>query len=244
MNNQCVILAAGKNSRLDTGKPKSLLEINGISLLERHIMLFKQNGCKEFCVVTGHNPDPIREKLVELRGKHHVLIDAVHNERYDLENGFSVSVTEDWIKSQKSEGFFLTMGDHVFDQGFIPAFQQAIENRKVNKHLCLAVDVPSEQNSHIDIEDVTRVLVDDAGHIQSIGKMIEVYNRYDTGLFFLKPQVFQTLKLCFDQKKYTISNMVSQLINDQEATTVDVVGSVWNDVDNPEDLKNSLNLNI
>lgn len=242
MNKQCVILAAGKNSRLDIGKPKSLLEINGVSLLERHIILFKQIDCKEFCVVTGHNPEPIRVKLGELRQRHDVLIDAVHNDRFDLENGFSVSVAQKWLEAKSSNGFYLTMGDHVFDEAFIPTFQKAIDAGGMKQHLCLAVDVPSDQNEHIDLEDVTRVLVDEQGYIDQIGKMIDKYNRYDTGLFYMRPEVFETLKSCFEKGLYTISNMVTQLISDKQAITVDVVGSIWNDVDNPDDLKNSINL--
>lgn len=244
MNKQCVILAAGKNSRLDTGKPKSLLEINGKSLLERHIEAFHQNGCNEFCVITGHNPDPIIKKLAELKEKYPVAIDTVHNDRYDLENGFSVSVAERWLRVHHSDGFYLTMGDHVFGQGFIPAFDAAMVSDNISQHLCLAVDVPSDLNDHIDTDDVTRVLVNERGHILMIGKMIAEYNRYDTGLFFMKPAVFETLRACFEKQKYTISDMVSQLISDRQAITVDVVGCVWNDVDNPDDLRNSLNLNF
>jgi len=242
MINQCVILAAGKNSRLDTGKPKSLLEINGMSLLERHVNLFCKIGCEEFCVVTGHHPEPIRHKIEELKEKYHVVIDAVHNEHYDLENGFSVSVTEDWLSARGATGFYLTMGDHIFGETFIPSFQRAMVSMGISQHLCLAVDIPSKENSHIDIEDVTRVKVNAAGYIEQIGKMINDYNRYDTGLFFLKPQVFDTLRKCFEQGKFTISDMVSKLIADEQAITVDVIGNVWNDVDNKEDLKNSVNL--
>ncbi len=244
MSTQCIILAAGKNTRLDTGKPKSLLEINGISLLERHISLFSEADCQDFCIVTGHNPGPILEKIPEISRKYDVQIDAVHNERVDLENGFSVNVTRDWVESRNSEGFFLTMADHVFDRQFISSFRSALVSKPINEDLCLAVDIPSELNAHIDIDDVTRVWVEEGGHIQKIGKGIPQYNRYDTGLFYMKPRVFEVLAQCFDQGKYSISNLVTSLIQEDKATTMDVVGYLWNDVDNLNDLDNTRKLSL
>ncbi|MCV9387252.1 phosphocholine cytidylyltransferase family protein [Reichenbachiella ulvae] len=236
MVKHCVILVAGRNSRLDTGKPKSLLEINGVSLLERHIQLFSKEGCDNFCIVTGHNPEPIKEKVEELKKRYEVAINIAHNDRYDLENGFSISVVQNWVKSINSEGFFLTMGDHVFDSLFISSFQKDITKRDGKEALCLAVDTPSELNRHIDIEDVTKVLIQETGYIEQIGKGIAKFNRYDTGLFYMKPDVFESLNKCFAQGKYTISDLVTSLIQEYNATTIDVTGYLWNDVDNHSDL--------
>lgn len=243
MNIKCVILAAGKNTRLNTGMPKSLLEVNGVSLLERHIQLFKKVGCQEFCVVTGHNHEPIEGMISVLAQKYSVEIFPVHNERYDLENGFSVSVAEEWVNKSASDGFYLTMGDHIFQQSFIQAFNKEV-GKGITEELCLAVDVPSELNKHIDIDDVTRVLVESNGKIEQIGKGIDEFNRYDTGLFYLKPGVFDVLKSCFEIGKFTISDMVSTLIRQDQATTLDIVGYLWNDVDNFSDLDNTSKLDF
>ena len=243
MNIKCVILAAGKNTRLDTGMPKSLLQVNGISLLERHIQQFNKVGCQEFCIVTGHNPEPIEKIIAVLSEKYSVEIDTVHNERYDLENGFSVSVAEDWVNKSSIDGFYLTMGDHIFQQSFVQAFHKGVE-KGITEELCLAVDVPSKFNEHIDIDDVTRVFVETNGSIKQIGKGLLEYNRYDTGLFYLKPGVFHALKSCFEHGKFTISDMVSTLIQQDHATTLDIVGHLWNDVDNFSDLDNTSKLDF
>lgn len=244
MNMKCIILVAGRNTRLDTGKPKSLIELNGVSLLERHIKQFKNVGCDHFCFVTGHNPQPIRDIVGEVSKKYEVQIDLVHNDQYDLENGYSVSVTEDWVKLYAPDGFFLTMGDHVFEQSFLFDFKKSIEKINQWKALYLAVDIPSELNRHVDIEDVTRVLVDDLGQILNIGKMINDYNRYDTGLFYMKSGVFSALNKCFAKGEYSISNMVNSLVENHDAQTKDVVGYLWNDVDNLSDLNITANLNF
>ncbi len=244
MKMKCIILVAGRNSRLDTGKPKSLIELNGISLLERHIMQFSKTGCDHFCLVTGHNPQPIRDVVGLLSERYHVNIDITHNDQYDLENGYSISVTEDWVNQNAQSGFFLTMGDHVFDPKILEEFKKQILETKTKKSLYLAVDVPSESNHHIDIEDVTRVLINDKGQILNIGKMLDEYNRYDTGLFYMKPEVFHTLKQCFEREKYSISDMVNFLVKKKQAETRDILGYLWNDVDNQSDLEITTNLNF
>lgn len=237
----CVILAAGKNTRLSTGKPKSLIEIDGISLLERHVRNFAAFGCKSFCIVTGHHPEPIRAMLPYLKEKYGISIREAHNPRYDLENGYSVSVVESWVKESEAEGFFLTMGDHIFQLEFVRQF-----SKLVNKpfQLNLAIDFPSNSNAHIDLDDVTKVLIEADGLIKSIGKNIPEYNAYDTGLFYLKAGVFDVLKQCFEQGKYTISDMVNQLVVSHQATTTDLSGFLWNDVDNPDDLSQTLKLSF
>lgn len=240
----CIILAAGKNSRLDTGKPKSLLEINGMTLLERHIRNFKMAGVRRFCIVTGHNPEPIRALVPSLAESYQVEIDLVHNERYDLENGFSISVTEGWVKEHVAGSFFLTMGDHAFQPDFVQVFVDKVTDREGDAKLFLAVDPPGDWNSHIDIEDVTKVNADGPGYILQIGKQIAEFNCYDTGLFCMSTEVFEVLDDCFSRDQYTISHMVSALIASRQARTVSLPGYPWNDVDNQEDLKNTLGLGL
>ncbi|MEP0369346.1 MAG: NTP transferase domain-containing protein [Cyclobacteriaceae bacterium] len=240
----CIILAAGKNSRLDTGKPKSLLEINGMTLMERHIRNFRLVGVEHFCVVTGHNPEPLRDFIPHLAASYGVHIDLVHNDRYDLENGYSVSVTKDWVNGHRAEHFFLTMGDHAFQPEFVTAFGEKVLSAELNSKLILAVDKPGEWNRHIDIEDVTRVLASEQGEILNIGKMIEEYNCYDTGLFLMQSSVFDVLNNCFSRGEYTISNMVSRLIADKQARVLELSGYTWNDVDNPEDLNTTKKLDF
>lgn len=240
----CIILAAGKNSRLDTGKPKSLLEINGITLLERHVRNFRNIGVNHFCIVTGHNPNPIRDMVPSIAASYDVKIDLVHNERFDLENGYSLSVTQKWIDGNDIKNFILTMGDHAFQLEFIQDFRQKIYELDVESKLILAVDIPGDSNNHIDLDDVTKVLSNEQNDICAIGKNIAQYNRFDTGLFLLSYEIFPVLNECFDQNKFTLSDMVSALIAQKEARTVELPGFLWNDVDNPDDLNNTIRLGM
>jgi len=55
-----IIIAAGSSNRLRNHTkelPKGLLEINGKSILERQILLFKKFGIKDITIVTGPRPE-------------------------------------------------------------------------------------------------------------------------------------------------------------------------------------------
>ena len=235
-----VILAAGKNTRLDTGIPKSLVTLNGETLMGRHIRIFKQCGVKKFCIISGYGAEKLNAALPDLKKDHDADITILHNERFDLENGFSVFRAKEWVEANNMGDFFLTMGDHVFDPGFVQEFID--KSARLESILQLAVDMPGPSNEHIDIDDVTKVQVDESDFIQSIGKEIDSFNRYDTGLFRLKSEVFDVFQKSFDQEEYTISESVSKLMDSREAKSVLVEGYTWNDVDNPDDLQSTIKL--
>ena len=58
-----IILAAGKGSRLNgtAGEsPKCLVEVGGVSLIERQISLLRDNGVDDIAVVIGCEADRVR----------------------------------------------------------------------------------------------------------------------------------------------------------------------------------------
>lgn len=238
----CVILAAGKNTRLDTGKPKTLLKINGQTLLERHILLFSRYGINQFCVVTGHQKESVEEEVQKIQSKYPVAIDTVFNSQFDLENGLSVYKAKEWVMQNELNSFLLTMADHVFNGSLVSAFKDS-ERDFSKSHLYLAVDKPGAHNKHIDIDDVTKVFGEE-GLIKKIGKELTDYNYYDTGLFDMSTKVFDAFEACFAKNQYSISNMVYSLAEKNKAAITEVVGSSWNDVDNLDDYQNSLDLSL
>lgn len=232
----CVILAAGKNVRLDNGVPKSLLRVNHHSLLERHIRLFHKVGINQFCIVVGYRGDMIEDFASELRAKYDVQIDFIQNVHYELENGYSLLAAKDWIHDNNAEEFFFTMADHYYDLSFLEAARNK-RNFVNGEFLKLAVDKPGEHNDHIDIDDVTKVRVE--GTIKNIGKQIENYNFYDTGLFFVKTRIYDYFHEVKPPQKCSISALVQQLGDEGKAATMDLTGHFWADIDTPQDLANT-----
>ena len=77
---KAVILAAGYGSRLGKEtkkKPKGLLDINGTSIIERQVSLFKKNGISDIIIITGpfedFGIDGIKYVKDELYDEHDVL---------------------------------------------------------------------------------------------------------------------------------------------------------------------------
>lgn len=63
-----VVLAAGAGSRLG-GKPKSLLELDGVPLIRRIVLAISQAGVDEIVVVLGHYAAQIRPAIEDLAVK-------------------------------------------------------------------------------------------------------------------------------------------------------------------------------
>ncbi|MFH0357778.1 NTP transferase domain-containing protein [Streptococcus sp. A27] len=82
---RAIILAAGMGTRLrpiTLTTPKSLIEINGETLIERQIRFLKEKSINEIVVVTGY----LAEKFDFLIEKYGVTL--VHNENFDVYNNF------------------------------------------------------------------------------------------------------------------------------------------------------------
>ena len=54
-----IFIAAGYGSRLKQAMPKPLVEVNGLSILERQISLFQQYGINDIIIIVG----PEKEKF-------------------------------------------------------------------------------------------------------------------------------------------------------------------------------------
>ena len=179
----CVILAAGKNLRLNSGLPKSSLTINGQSLMERHIDQFSKQGVTKIAVITGFHKQALDEAVTEISDRTGIEVELIYNEKYELENGYSLYTAKEWVKSLGFDDFYFTMADHYYEKAFLDEF---FNDRTFNDHevLRLAVDRPGDHNEHIDLDDVTKVQVE-KNYIKEIGKELETYDLYDTGLFIV-----------------------------------------------------------
>ena len=87
---RAVLLAAGEGKRLRPffDRPKPLVPLLGLALIERNILALKECGINEFVVVTGCYSAELRDYL----GKGErlgVSIDYLHNPDWKLGNGVS-----------------------------------------------------------------------------------------------------------------------------------------------------------
>lgn len=221
---KCVIIAAGRGSRLATrAQSKPLLEVAGKALIDRAIDAARAAGVREFVVVTGYAGEDVERHLRAKAEADGISIATVRNEEWEKENGLSVSKA----RSLAGDRFLLVMSDHLFD----PALLDGLRRRPIlGDEVILAVDGRTRGNPYIDLEDVTRVRVVD-GRIAAIGKNIPDYDVFDTGAFLCTPALFEALETSQGRGDYSLSGGIRVLAERGQARAWETGGLFWLDVD-------------
>ena len=108
---KCLILAAGKGSRLQhKDKVKPLIDVLGVPLIERVIRTAAECGADDFYVIVGKKADTVSSFLSDLSKRSGIKITSIFNENWDTyDNGYSVLKAKNYI----NEPFLLLMCDPV-----------------------------------------------------------------------------------------------------------------------------------
>ena len=231
---KCLILAAGKGSRLSQkGSSKPLIRLLGIPLIERTIRSASEAGIDEFFVVSGYHGEQLRRYLDGLAGRCSLKITHVINQQWEQGNGLSVLAAKD----QLDEPFVLLMADHLFE----PSILRDLAARTPHDgEISLAVDHDTA-NPLVDLDDVTRVRSEN-GRLIEIGKGLETFNGFDTGVFLCTPAIFDAVqKSIAERADSSLSGAVRSLAAEGHVNDFDVGGRFWCDTDTPRDLQNAEN---
>jgi len=220
---KCLIIAAGQGTRLKSkGEIKPLVPLLGVPLIERIIRSAIEGGADEFVVITGYEGEQVSKFLQQLAKCLNVAITLIQNDDWQKENGFSVLKARDVLK----EPFLLLMADHLFD----PAIIRSLQEQTLNEGEVLLVVDTDKNNPLIDMEDVTKVHIKD-GYILNIGKTIDDFNGFDTGIFLCTPAIFEALeRACKIHNDTTLSAAIRILAENKCAKSVQTKG-FWIDVD-------------
>jgi CDP-L-myo-inositol myo-inositolphosphotransferase len=220
---KCLILAAGQGTRLRSrGEVKPLVPLLGVPLIERIIRSAMEGGVDDFYVVTGYEGEKVGDFLRHLSGRVNVAITRIQNKEWQKENGCSVLQARELL----DEPFVLLMGDHLFDPAIIRSLQQ---QPLMEGEILLAVDT-NTNNPLVDLEDVTKVRVKD-GLIQNIGKTIDDFNGFDTGIFLCTPAIFESLEHASKIKHdTTLSAAIRVLAENNHAKSLPTK-EFWIDID-------------
>jgi choline kinase len=221
---KCLIIAAGIGSRLAArGDSKPLVQLGGIPLIERVILTVMEAGVEEFYIVTGYNGDKIQDRLTAFAQKHPAAVDFIFNDQWEKQNGISVLCG----RRKLIEPFFLLMSDHLFD----PAIVKELQSEGVGEgEVKLAVDMRIKKNPLVDLDDVTKVLVENS-RIRDIGKTIPVYNAFDTGIFLSTPALFDALEGSIADGDASLSGGIRKMAQKQKAHVFDIGNRSWIDID-------------
>ena len=231
---KAVILAAGVGSRLrphTNDKPKSMVEIKGISILKRMIDTIQSVGIKELVVLTGYH----HQKIEEFITKNYPDLDVtfVHNDKYDQTNtGYSLWMTKDSV----SESDFVKFdADVVFEQEVL----KRLLEHPATSALCI------DTNINLAAEEV-KVIADEDGKVIAVGKGLDPHKSTGESIGIEKISK-EAAKVLFSELEKLMADPANhQRYYDDSYTTlveqgipfhhVDITGLKWVEIDNHDDL--------
>ncbi|MHB1194723.1 MAG: NTP transferase domain-containing protein [Longimicrobiales bacterium] len=222
---QALVLAAGLGSRLGSTIPKPLLPLLGVPLLARTLFTLKKAGITDAYVVIGHEGERVRREISAIR-RLDLRLHWIENPRWAEPNGVSVLAGAPHLDGP----FLLTMSDHLLPvQGLARLRAEAARGRE----LVLLVDKGTSQVH--DLSDATKVRLD-GERITAIAKELPAFDAIDTGAFLAGPALLEALKALDGEKGPSLSDGVRRLAAEGRAWALDGTGSVWQDVDTPDDV--------
>ncbi|MEY3050984.1 MAG: hypothetical protein RLY31_769 [Bacteroidota bacterium] len=222
-----VILAAGMSSRFrekGVRKPKVLMKVGGLRLLERSILTLHAAGIRHFRVVVG----AYREQVVaEMEGStrlRDIDVTYVESEQYALGNGVSFGDGAAGLAAP----FLLTMSDHIFSVRTVGDFME----RAMEAPGLPALACDGDLAGVFDMDDATKV-VSSGGFIDRIGKEIEGYDLVDTGLFYFPAGYGPSVHSKAQAGAHSVSHIIADFIAGEGVRAIALPKAMWQDVDDP-----------
>jgi len=244
VNMKALIIAAGQRSQLNDltkDKPKSLIQLLGLSLIERVILTAKQAGINEFVIVIGYHGEKIKEKLGDGK-RYEAKITYIENREWQSGDGASVLKAKELL----NENFVLLMANHIVDSRIL----EAIVNTDFSGAALLAID-----RSRPSKED-TKVL-EKNGKIIAIGKEIKNSNGIATGIFVCAPKIFYYLEKSVRNDRNELKDGIGEAAKEYGVEIFDIMNiesyvphlrkkipPFWKDTNTEKDLREAEHLLI
>lgn len=113
---RAILMAAGMGTRLrplTENTPKSLIKINGMSLLERQIINLREVGVEEIIVLTGY----LHEKFDDIVEKYKLI--KIINDKYNVYNNiYTMYLVREYLRDA-----FVIDADNYITRNFLPRVQ-------------------------------------------------------------------------------------------------------------------------
>ena len=228
-----VILAAGYGSRLRSVSqgPKFLLDINGRPLIYYPLYTMARIGIDRVYIVV--NPDNL-EYLVEFIDEVSLDIDVdiVVNEEPQRGNGYSLYTAHYKLSGKE---FLLSMSDHIYPAKVL---KRILDYRRIfgsNADIIVGGD---SLPRFVDIDEATKILVDNDYNLIDIGKDLIEYTDIDIGVFLMSKNVFYYSEEYFKNYYEAGLSKLIKWLRDRglNVKVCDIEGIPWKDIDTPEDL--------
>ena len=237
---KAVILAAGEGTRLrpyTDNKPKCMVEINGVSMIERQIKVLKSLGIEEIIIIGGYKSEMLQNKSTNL----------ILNERYYETNMvWTLFCGENYVN-----------GDLIVSYGDIVYSPESLKNVLDSKaDISVAVDKNWEkywrERNNDPLDDAETLKLDEFGFIKEIGQVphsIEEIEGQYMGLMKFNENGTSILRSTFQKGKMNSSicgklpekaymtDLLMNIINDGHKVMSVPVYEPWIEIDTSHDLE-------
>ena len=230
---KAVILAAGVGSRirpLTDNCPKSLLKINGKTILEMMLSHIQACGINEVVFVLGYLQNQIKD-YVKIQFPD-LIVQFITNEKYEVTNtGYSLMLTKDFVQDST---FIKFDADVVFDINILTSL---IASEYDN---CLCID----KNINLDAEEI-KVIIKDDNRVVKASKTVNPVDAIGESIGIEKISgetactLFNELELMMKDEQYHqeyYEAAYERLIEkDVPFHALDISGLKWTEIDTQED---------
>ena len=242
---RALILAAGQGTRLrplTNDKPKCLVPLCGVSLLERQVDILRKGGIEEIHIATGY-----RAEQIEALG-----FSTSFNPRYDQTNMVeSLFSALDFLQKAEQDGhdLIIAYGDIVYEEKNLTALLACDDS------IALMIDKKWRDLWSLRLEnpldDAETLVIDDNGYVVELGQKPDSYEKIHgqyTGLIKVSGRKIQELikfysgldrTAIYDGKDFDnmyMTSFLQNLINAGWKVKAVLVESGWLEVDSTEDL--------
>ncbi len=231
-----IILAAGQGKRLlpmTADKPKSLLDIDGQTMIAWQVQELMKSGVKEILVVTGFHADTADLEIERLRRRYP---DCKFTSHFNAEFETADNLVSCWsVRAEMDQDFVLINGDTLFETD---VFKRLIQGPDA------PVTVTIDHKEHYDEDDMKVRL--DGGRLIEIGKTIPMddVDGESIGMLLFRGQGPQLFADALDQAKQNPKphhrwylSVIDDLAKTKVVQTRAIQGLSWCEVDYPLDLK-------
>lgn len=199
------IISAGEGSRLSqegVRLPKPLVQLNGVSMIDRLINIFAKNGAEQVVVIINNEVPQTKEHLARLKEVSEVPLEVIVKTTPSSMHSFYELST-----CLKDDKFCLTTVDTIFREEEFSAFIEAF--KASDKDGMMAV------TDYIDDEKPLYISTDEALNITGFHDDATPECRYISGgIYCLTPKAIDTLQGCMDKGMSRMRNFQRQLVAD------------------------------
>ncbi|MBC7114679.1 MAG: NTP transferase domain-containing protein [Archaeoglobi archaeon] len=218
---EAIILASGLGRRLrelNKDIPKCFHELEGEVLLRYPMRALKNSGVERFVVVV---PAGYSARLKEFSEG----IIPVENPVVERGNAYSLLLG---VERAESERFLVSCCDSLYP----PSAVRKLLSEAGDDDVVIAV---SRNSEYIDEAEATKVRVE-GNRVVKIGKNIEDFDAYDTGLFVMSRSVLRAGKEIEWNGEVSIFDLLQKSLKlGMRVSCVDLDDIPWTEIDTPQD---------